>query len=216
MRRLRIRFPLKKINSEVLHEDFWYWLGKNRYYSLGLACSRLGFDHRSQGLDYVEALAAAKYEDIFSETDRYDSFDDWPWLLMYEQFEQRYPEAKFILTVREETSWLRSYKTMLADQGRASEQMNLIRSRLYGLDFPNVSDTDLVRRYRKHNRDVTAYFAQKPGKLLVADWSAGHGYPELCEFIGLPPLEEPFPHVNKAIDRKIGKRGRMLRKLRRG
>jgi hypothetical protein len=183
--------------------------------SLGVALDTLGFNHRSQDLNLVEAWAQAKYELIFDYTDRYDSFDDWPWLLMYEQFNQRYPDAKFVLTIREETTWLRSYESMLADQGMASEQMNVIRSRLYGLDFPNVSPADLVGTYRQHNEDIMSYFADKPGKLLVADWSGGHGYPELCSFLGLPVLEEPFPHANKAMDRKVGILRRTLSKLRR-
>jgi hypothetical protein len=184
--------------------------------SLGVALANLGFNHRSQDLGYVDAWAQGNYEQIFAETDRYDSFDDWPWLLMFEQFDERYPDAKFVLTVREENAWLRSYRSMLADQGNASKKMNSIRSNLYGLDFPTVTETDLVARYRKHNRDVMAYFWDKPDKLLVVDWSVGHGYPELCDFIGMARVKDPFPHANRAIDRKAGIFRRIFRRVRRG
>ncbi|MCG7199118.1 hypothetical protein MD273_05175 [Marinobacter pelagius] len=170
--------------------------------SLGTALSRLGFNHKTQDFDFVDAFYEKDFNRIFDLTDKYDSFEDWPWLLLYEEFFARYPDAKFILTIREEISWIKSYQSMLADQGKASPRMNEIRQKLYGLPFPNVTEQQLIARYRKHNEDILSFFSDKPEKLLVVDWSKGDGYKELCEFLGVGLIDEPFPHANKATERK--------------
>jgi hypothetical protein len=45
---------------------------------------------------------------------------------------------------------------------------------------------------------VLAFFADKPGRLLRFDLWAGHGWAELCGFLGLPVPDRPFPHRNAA------------------
>jgi hypothetical protein len=43
---------------------------------------------------------------------------------------------------------------------------------------------------------VIDYFRGRPHDLLVIDWEAGHGWPELCRFLGRDVPGEPFPREN--------------------
>ena len=58
-----------------------------------------------------------------------------------------------------------------------------------------------VERYERHNREVLEYFASRPKDLLVLDLSAGHGWPQLCPFLGHPTPEFPFPWRNSRMSR---------------
>jgi hypothetical protein len=55
---------------------------------------------------------------------------------------------------------------------------------------------DSIRAYRQHNAKVIKHFAGSPS-LLVVDWEAGDGWQQLCEFLGKPIPDVPFPHVLK-------------------
>ncbi len=162
------------------------------------ACLRaLGFDHQSQDLSLVRHLRSGDLSPIRRLAAAKQSFDDWPWIALFEELDEWFPGSKFVLTVRDETGWLRSYRNMGGDLRAAPEALNAARRTLYGLPFPHVSDEQLLERYREHNEAVTARFAGRPDALLVVDWSKGHGWPELCGFLGRPAPAGPFPHANR-------------------
>lgn len=53
-----------------------------------------------------------------------------------------------------------------------------------------------MKKYQEHNAAVRAYFSSKPDRLLdihieEANWLT------LCEFLGCPCPDLPFPHSNK-------------------
>lgn len=166
--------------------------------TLGEALRLLGFQHQSQDLVLADHLPDTK---AIVNAAVAESFEDWPWLLLYREFDQAFPDCRFILTVREPTQWLRSYRKHIGSQGVATPAMNALRSKLYGLPFPEVSDAQLIDRYERHNREVRAYFADRPAKLLEVDWSQGAGWAELGSFLDRPIPDVPFPHANKAEDR---------------
>lgn len=165
--------------------------------TLGDCLTLLGFDHQSQDFDLVDDLGRGDLTAIMATIARRDSFDDWPWLLLYREIDRQYPGSKFVLTVRDEGQWLASYQNMLRGQGDATPEMNSARRTLYGLPFPDVTEEQLLERYRRHNADVTHYFADRPGDLLVVDWSAGDGWQRLCDFLGRPVPDADFPWSNR-------------------
>ena len=171
--------------------------------TLGSCLKILGCKHQSQRLDLVKDLALGDFRRILALAQINDSFDDWPWLLLYRELDRFFPGSRFILTVREPVSWLKSYRHMLDNQGRASESLNQIRRILYGLPFPNVSDNQLIDRYIKHNEDVLQYFKERQGVLAILDWEKGDGWHELCSFLGKDIPAEAFPHANKGIYRSL-------------
>ena len=86
---------------------------------------------------------------------------------------------------------------MLANQGEASEEINEVRRILYGLPFPEVTESQLIERYERHNAEVENYFHDRPKDLLIVNWAEGDGWKELCDFLGRDIPNEPFPHSNK-------------------
>lgn len=165
--------------------------------SLAEALKILGYNHKTQQLTLVTDLYTEREEEIYKIASEYDSFDDWPWLLLYKEFDQRFPGTKFVLTKRNTQSWIVSYRKQL-DRSAKHSQLDEWRSKLYGLSFPNVTDEQLIERYERHNADVLTYFAARPNDLLVVDWSKGDGWAELCAFLGKPMPAKPFPEANTA------------------
>ena len=76
--------------------------------SLGLALLKLGYSVLGCRLDTVHALKRNDLESVLQLADRFDALQDVPWAALYRELDQRHPGSRFILTVREEMSWLAS------------------------------------------------------------------------------------------------------------
>jgi hypothetical protein len=85
--------------------------------TLGSCFEILGYKHRSQDLDLVYDLKDGNLDRVFSVADRFDSFEDWPWILLYKELDRRYLDARFILTVRDTERWWRSCQNYIATRG---------------------------------------------------------------------------------------------------
>lgn len=166
--------------------------------TLGVCLRELGFRHQSARLDLVDDFAEGNLHRILDVAGAHDSFEDWPWPLVFRELDEAFPAAKFVLTTREPRSWLASYRNMLASQGTASPALTRRRRILYGLPFPNVTDTQLLARVRRHEDEVKAWFRVRPDDLLVVDWASGDGWAALCSFLQRPVPDTPFPHANRA------------------
>lgn len=165
--------------------------------TLGKCLKILGYNHQSQDLKLVDDIAKKDLSRIFAVAQFKDSFEDWPWLILYRELDLRFPGSRFILTRRNSNDWISSYKNMLLKQGEASGELNTIRRTLYGLPFPEVTSEQLIERYERHNQDVLNYFKSRPGDLIILDWTTGDAWPELCRFLNKPVPKLPFPHMNK-------------------
>jgi hypothetical protein len=122
---------------------------------------------------------------------RYDAFQDNPWPIVFKRLDERYPNSKFILTVRDSEPWLRS---QIKDFGRAETPM---RKWIYGAGAPLGNEARYVARYEAHNAEVLEYFKDRSRDLLVMDLTKGDGWPKLCAFLGAEIPNTPFPHANK-------------------
>ncbi len=167
--------------------------------TLGKCFEILGYDHQSQNLGLVKDIANGDLSKIIEQAQKKDTFEDWPWIILYKELDEAFPESRFVLTTRNPKKWIRSYKNMLEKQGKASEELNKIRRILYGLPFPNVSESQLIDRYLRHNNEVKSYFQNRTDNLLVIDWEAGDGWEKLCEFLMKDIPANPFPHENQGL-----------------
>jgi len=165
--------------------------------TLGTCLQILGYHHVSHRRDLINAYADGDIQKIIDAAREPESFEDWPWLILYKELDSAYPESLFVLTKRQPDKWLCSYRNMLSKQGIATPEMNRIRRVLYGLDFPDITDSELLDRYHYHNSCVINYFRERPESLLVTDWESGDGWQELCNFLGAEKPFRPFPHKNK-------------------
>lgn len=182
--------------------------------TLGRCFQILGYEHQSQRLDLVQDIRDDNFSRIFSVASAKQSFEDWPWIILFKEMDKKFPGSKFVLTIRDEQKWLRSYRNMLLSQKKASKEMNEIRRILYDLPFPNVTDEQLIIRYKKHNRDVIRYFSHRPNALLVVNWEKDNNWNKLCDFLGKDIPGDVFPHENKGIYHDAKGFGRLIFKFR--
>jgi len=162
--------------------------GKN---SLDAALSRMKYTYRHYpSPDKVIELSR-----------KYDVLSDTPVIPYMEKLDAMYPDARFILTVREIESWLASCKLHWSRKTLKLTKAKLDnRERVYGITH---FDADIFRKvYIAHERRVRDYFKGRVGKLLVLDVCGGEGYKELCPFLGRPIIKEKFPHKNRDKRRK--------------
>jgi len=130
----------------------------------------------------------------------YDAVEDTPWFMIYKELDQRLPGSKFILTIRDEDSW---YKSVSRHIGRLrSAQHEWIYGRGKGLPLDDRENA--VRVYKKHNEAVAEYFKNRPGDLLVMDFTKGDGWEKLCDFLGKDLPDQPFPHYNRGDEMMAG------------
>ncbi|HEY8520697.1 MAG TPA: sulfotransferase [Gammaproteobacteria bacterium] len=165
--------------------------------TLGTCFKILGYKHQGQRLDLVDHLPGNRLEPILAVAARSDTFDDWPWILLYQELDRAFPGSKFVLTLRDSDRWLRSYRNMLRTEPPPSAELRRRRRILYGFDVETATDEQLVARYEAHNRDVLAYFEGRSDALLTVNWEAGDGWERLCAFVGKPVPDRPLPHANR-------------------
>jgi Sulfotransferase domain len=132
----------------------------------------------------------------------YQGVTDTPVAPFFAQLDRAWPGSKFILTVRDKASWLRSVEThwKTIKEGRhANDQhfqnfADFVSACVYGCIYFNAERFSYA--YDTHVRLVRDYFESRPGDLLVLDVCGGTGgWPELCGFLGQPlPKNIPFPH----------------------
>jgi Sulfotransferase domain len=106
----------------------------------------------------------------------------------------QYPGSKFILTLRDVDEWLDSRRRHVERNKR-----NKAAGRYDG-EFVNVDLDAWAAEYQRHESVVRGYFAGRPKDLLCFRPSDSDWRP-LCEFLGHPVPDEPFPWENR--DRSI-------------
>jgi hypothetical protein len=136
-----------------------------------------------------------------------DALTDTPSASVYRELAARYPDSRFVLTVREEAAWIgacdRFFSNVIENayanwpHGPSVEYCQAVNRRIYGsIHF----DAEVfLAAYTRHNADVVRYFSPHPDRLLVMDICSGQGWEQLCPFLGCscPPVR--FPHANDFI-----------------
>jgi hypothetical protein len=134
--------------------------------------------------------------------EQYDSFEDFPWALMYEQFDRKFPGTKFILTRRiDGETWFRSVCNH--SRGTGPHEVN---RHVYGNELPYGQQAEYIAIYEHHMSEVRAYFKDRPEDFLEVCWEEGDGWSEICGFLGFDVPDMPFPHCNPSpgpIDRLL-------------
>ena len=140
----------------------------------------------------------------------FNSAVDFPVSLFYEQLINKFPDAKFILTLRDFDKWYIStantiYKvpTMLPEWFKQvvypirifiAMQVNLIWVGLFNNRFSDKESAKIV--YYEHIESVKKTIPSD--KLLIYHVNMGWG--PLCEFLNVAVPEIPFPKVNDTAE----------------
>ena len=129
--------------------------------------------------------------------DSNDAFTDTPIPSFYQELDVRYPNSKFILTVRELNSWLKSCRKQFNQ--RATEILNDKKHDQLFMDIYNSSYFDekkFTRGYHRFIDEARDYFKNRPDDLLVIDIVGGEDWEKLCSFLDKPIPDVPFPMSN--------------------
>jgi hypothetical protein len=133
---------------------------------------------------------------------RNDGAADLPIVAAYQELDRKYPGSKFVLTLRDRDSWLRSYRRHYSsaidvDKMRPGFKDLLIELRRIVFGTEHLSDEIVSDGYDRHVDEVREYFKDRPGDLLELDICGGDGWSPLCRFLGSSIPPQPFPHSNK-------------------
>jgi hypothetical protein len=165
--------------------------------TLGRCFEILGYNHQGQNLSLVPQIMHGDFSKTLRIAAAKESFEDWPWILIFRELDQAFPGSRFILTTRDPERWLASYRAMLSAQGPCDAYLSEIRSHLYGFEVASATDQALVERFNRHNEEVREYFKTRTADLLVVDWERGDAWDKICAFLNesIPPVA--FPHLNR-------------------
>ncbi len=131
----------------------------------------------------------------------HNSAVDWPTASFYRELHTAFPEAKFILSVRSPRSWVESFSEtiQLALAGRdeapppVQPWMDMCLGVIARAGFhQGMSDDELAAAFIAHNESVKAAIPAE--QLLV--FEAREGWEPLCEFLGAPLPDSPYPRTN--------------------
>ena len=142
----------------------------------------------------------------------YEAAVDWPTAAFYQELAERYPEAKIVLTVRDPEAWYTSVSETIYPIGQVIptwiaifypavlKLRGAIFHKIWGGVFDGrFEDKEHAIKVFKENIE-TCKRVIPPERLLVHE--AKEGWAPLCEFLGKPVPDTPYPRVNESKDLK--------------
>ena len=167
------------------------------------------------------AISEGKPADWDALFHNYQATVDFPASVYYKELLAAYPNAKVVHTIRDVDRWFDStYETIFQARTMIAGWMKLIfpPARLFDQVAENIVWNGLFDgKFEQRQRSIEIFEAHTdevvshvpPEQLLV--FQVKDGWEPLCEFLGVPVPNVPFPHVN---DRKsMVRRFTMIRRL---
>lgn len=162
--------------------------------------------------DFYEAYVNREQADWDKIYKGYSAAVDWPTVTFYKDLFVKYPDAKFLLTVRSADSWYKSVKNTIhqtanffEDAEPGSRMSKLVRmiskvvldGRL--VDKEAFLDEEAMKKeFLDHIEEVKRVIPAD--QLLVME--LGEGWERMCKFLGKDVPSEPYPSVNSTEDFK--------------
>lgn len=116
------------------------------------------------------------------EADQYSFFEDLPFGYgdNYQLIDEFYPDAKYILTVRDPDAWFSSCLRWIERL-----ENKAIYSWIWGIPFTKENKDRIISLYNKRNADIQNHFgADRPGRLFVLRIEQAT-FADLCSFLNL-------------------------------
>ena len=173
--------------------------------SLTLALQQLGYkaihgdgygtwSHADEGRTLLKFIERGDYR--LPTFKLFDAFLDNPYFSIWPHLYRLYPEAKFILTVREERDWIESCTKYFADR-----RVRPMQQWKFG-DSANPSKSESARQkwiqlYRQHNSSIMQHFDGLDHQFLVMDIAQGDGWDKLWKFLEARIPHKHFPRANR-------------------
>lgn len=186
---------MKYTNNTVNSKVFGIGLGKTGTSSLTAALQQLGYNA-------VHFPDPSVLQDVFN--GKYDAATDTPIALNFRKLYELFPDAKFLLTVRNITDWMKSIETHMSTKSKNAHNIDWIadlRVKLYGDVF---YDPEKYRNaYLNHMNEVLTFFGRNRAMSqlriinIIEQETDSDRWKSICEPLGLNIPDTPFPHVNK-------------------
>ena len=187
--------PLHLSSNSSLSSTSKVWgigLGRTCTHSLNAALNQLGY-HTCHQPDLLSSVSTLEETLLY-----YDGATDSQVALFYKELHNKWPDSKFILTVRNKTSWLQSCSNHFKNISIRNKKLRML---LYGVE---TFDEEIFAAAALHHfSDVLSFFSgckEMRSKLLIMDIQSGRdGWFQLCLFLNVPvPLHEQlnaFPNI---------------------
>ena len=163
--------------------------------SMNSALTYLGYSVLSTRMDLVYKAITGNLKPIMNIIEKYDAVEDTPFPILYKELDKEFPDAKFILTVRDSNKWITSLISHFKDG------YTTMREFLYGSGYVKGNEENCIKVFEQHNKDVQEYFKDRQDKLLVLEIGDPESWKKIGEFLNEPIPDIPFPFKNRAIDR---------------
>lgn len=175
--------------------------------SLTRAMVRLGYRvcggmNQIKGFDQTRHSTGDLFEMAQPLLDQYDVFEDTPWFMLYKELLDKYPESKFILTLRPAEQWYKSVLTHFAGY----DQWNYHSWIYQGHGDPAGNKKLYINTYKKHNEAVQKYFRENNKELLIMHLPEDFNWEILCGYLECKIPWGKFPHANSAVSRNSWQR----------
>lgn len=128
----------------------------------------------------------------------WDAATDLPVARFFRQLDVAFPGSKFILTVRDEDSWLESCRNFFSPGAHRIFKWQQLHYEVYGAN--EFDESGFRGAMRKHVEDVRNYFMDRQDDFIELNIVGGEGWEKLCHFLGKDIPNEAFPkrHVRLA------------------
>jgi hypothetical protein len=125
----------------------------------------------------------------------FEAFTDNPYFGIWRQIYDQFPDARYILTVRDERRWIDSCEKFFRNR-----RVRPMREWMFG-QHANPASSPEARQawldaYRAHNAAVRAFFATRGEQYFEFDPTMEGRWDRLCAFLGAPLPDLPWPHAN--------------------
>lgn len=201
-------------------------MGRTGTLSLKHALEQLGYIKTHHMMEVIENPYQLAYWNEMEEkrtTDfdamlkGYTAMVDFPGALYYKELMQQYPDAKVILTVRDPEKWHKSVSDTIfqVPKGFDKFMMNIVGifnpkvkhiSRIFDYTTKAIWKNLFKDRFQdkvfaiKVFNDWTEEVKRSVPKEKLLIFEAKDGWKPLCEFLGKPIPDTPYPHVNDTAE----------------
>ncbi|KAI1923140.1 hypothetical protein LOZ58_003693 [Ophidiomyces ophidiicola] len=191
--------------------------------SLREALTRLGFDHTYHMISvlfenppdahmWIDAIRA-KFDGVGTfEKEQWDQLlghcqavCDVPPALFIPELVKAYPEAKVIVNIRDFEGWYRSMnatvapvtaRAVLKDPSSFKDPRQHTCFEMSGLIWKNMFGDKFYEAGEELHREHYAMVRSLVPEENRLEYNIKEGWGPLCEFLGVPVPDEPFPHLN--------------------
>lgn len=161
---------------------------------------------RPDDVPHWHAAAGGEMPDWDALLAGYAAAVDWPASAFWYELSEAYPQAVIVLSTRSEDSWWESAQETIfraidgvgKSTGSPLEAWSdMVHAMLESRFTSEIGNREAsIAAFERHNADVRA---RAPADRLL-EWRAQDGWAPLCEALGLPIPNEPFPRTNTRED----------------